>query len=136
MPDRIRLSRAAGWRKPEGAVVVARPTRWGNPWKPGSPGRFWLPDYPVADQIIGCMLDTEDAVALYRWLLTQGPEPQNSHLPAQLSADGRRHTRDMLRAHATRIRADLHQLRGHDLACWCPLDKPCHADVLLELANA
>jgi Domain of unknown function (DUF4326) len=26
-------------------------------------------------------------------------------------------------------------LRGHDLACWCPLDQPCHADVLLELAN-
>ena len=25
-------------------------------------------------------------------------------------------------------------LRGHDLACWCPLDVPCHADVLLELA--
>lgn len=22
------------------------------------------------------------------------------------------------------------------LACWCPLDQPCHADVLLELANA
>lgn len=27
-------------------------------------------------------------------------------------------------------------LRGRDLACWCPLDKPCHADVLLELANS
>ncbi len=27
-------------------------------------------------------------------------------------------------------------LRGKDLACWCPLDQPCHADVLLELANA
>jgi hypothetical protein len=27
------------------------------------------------------------------------------------------------------------QLRGRDLACWCPLDQPCHADVLLELAN-
>lgn len=26
-------------------------------------------------------------------------------------------------------------LRGKDLACWCPLDQPCHADVLLELAN-
>jgi replicative DNA helicase len=26
-------------------------------------------------------------------------------------------------------------LRNKDLACWCPLDKPCHADVLLELAN-
>jgi Domain of unknown function (DUF4326) len=26
-------------------------------------------------------------------------------------------------------------LGGRDLACWCPLDQPCHADVLLELAN-
>ena len=34
------------------------------------------------------------------------------------------------------------ELRGKNLACWCPLvDKdgnkvPCHADVLLEIANA
>jgi hypothetical protein len=27
----------------------------------------------------------------------------------------------------------LDSLKGHDLACWCPLDKPCHADVLLKL---
>jgi len=27
------------------------------------------------------------------------------------------------------------ELTGHDLACWCPLDGPCHADVLLERAN-
>ena len=27
------------------------------------------------------------------------------------------------------------RLRGKDLACWCPLDQPCHADVLLEIAN-
>lgn len=26
-------------------------------------------------------------------------------------------------------------LRGKNLACWCSLDKPCHADVLLDLAN-
>jgi hypothetical protein len=26
-------------------------------------------------------------------------------------------------------------LKGKDLACWCPLDQPCHADVLLDLAN-
>lgn len=36
--------------------------------------------------------------------------------------------------------SDLHEflapLRGKDLACWCPLDQPCHADILLELANA
>ena len=26
-------------------------------------------------------------------------------------------------------------LAGRDLACWCPLGGPCHADVLLEVAN-
>jgi hypothetical protein len=30
----------------------------------------------------------------------------------------------------------LEPLRGKDLACFCPLDSPCHADILLELANA
>ena len=28
------------------------------------------------------------------------------------------------------------ELRGKDLACWCPLDAPCHADVLLDIANS
>lgn len=27
------------------------------------------------------------------------------------------------------------ELGGKDLACWCPLDEPCHADILLDLAN-
>jgi hypothetical protein len=27
------------------------------------------------------------------------------------------------------------ELAGKNLACWCPLDQPCHADVLLEIAN-
>jgi hypothetical protein len=35
MAERIRLRRSKGWRLPEGAVVVARPSRWGNPWKIG-----------------------------------------------------------------------------------------------------
>jgi len=29
----------------------------------------------------------------------------------------------------------LNELRGKHLVCWCPLDKPCHGDVLLRLAN-
>jgi hypothetical protein len=28
------------------------------------------------------------------------------------------------------------ELRGKNLACWCPLSEPCHADVLLEVANS
>ena len=31
---------------------------------------------------------------------------------------------------------DLSPLRGKNLACWCRPGSPCHADVLLELANA
>ena len=27
------------------------------------------------------------------------------------------------------------ELRGRDLACWCPPGAPCHADVLLQIAN-
>ena len=34
-------------------------------------------------------------------------------------------TRDEIRA----------ELAGHDLACWCPLDDACHADVLLRIAD-
>lgn len=30
---------------------------------------------------------------------------------------------------------DPEELRGRNLACWCPLNQPCHADILLELAN-
>ena len=32
LPTRIQLSRAKGWRLPQGAMSVARPTIWGNPW--------------------------------------------------------------------------------------------------------
>ena len=33
-------------------------------------------------------------------------------------------------------RRDREQLRGKNLACWCPLDAPCHADALLMMSNA
>jgi hypothetical protein len=42
-----------------------------------------------------------------------------------LLSDAGRETREAAR----------HELRGKDLACWCPINKPCHADVLLEVAN-
>lgn len=31
---------------------------------------------------------------------------------------------------------DCSALRGKTLACFCALSQPCHADVLLEIANA
>jgi Domain of unknown function (DUF4326) len=27
------------------------------------------------------------------------------------------------------------ELKGKNLACWCPLDGPCHAEILLRVAN-
>ena len=54
-PKRVQLSRKPGWRKPPGAVVVSRPTRWGNP-------------YPVATY------GRDQAVALFRRYLTDHPE--------------------------------------------------------------
>lgn len=29
----------------------------------------------------------------------------------------------------------IRELEGKNLACWCPLDQPCHADILLRIAN-
>ena len=34
-PRRIQCRRTSGWRKPEGAVYVGRPSRWGNPFRVG-----------------------------------------------------------------------------------------------------
>ena len=47
---------------------------------------------------------------------------------------------DLYRAYLEEERPDLipsikKELRGYDLICACPLDWPCHADVLLEIAN-
>lgn len=39
------------------------------------------------------------------------------------------------RLYAPKILIEIQELQGKNLACWCPLDKACHADVLLELAN-
>lgn len=33
------------------------------------------------------------------------------------------------------MQCDIEELRGKNLACWCKVGEPCHADVLLELAN-
>ena len=111
MSERIQRRRTKGWRMPEGAVYVGRPSRWGNEWKAGDRFAFasWLPDGDPDYGFRGVVLDGETVVAAYRDNL------------GVLSAD--------------ELADWLEPLRGHDLVCWCPLDQPCHADVLLELAS-
>ncbi len=91
---------------PEGAVYVGRPTKWGNPF------------------VIGTMVPEGDP-----------PELQHSATRTDVV--------DMFEDAMAGLRIDvlplspddLAELRGRDLVCWCPLDEPCHADVLLEVAN-
>jgi len=47
----------------------------------------------------------------------------------------RAHAVELFAAHQAPRMRRMAQLRGKDLACWCPLDQPCHADVLLWMAN-
>ena len=57
--------------------------------------------------------------------------------PFVVSADiDREECVSLYRQAAFSMPIDASELRGKNLACWCALDQPCHADVLLELANA
>jgi hypothetical protein len=109
MPERIRLSRAKGWRMPANTVKVDRSTRWGNPFN-----------------------ETQSYVCFaHRGL----PAP----LVPLLSPPSLDRCIDLYVAHLGALlglQPDfLEPLRGKNIACWCPLDEPCHGDVLLRLAN-
>lgn len=86
--------------------MVARPTAWGNRYAVGE-------TLEHIDGSIVVVRDRVHAVALHReWLAWQ-----MRRLPT--------------------MREDIRRdLGGHDLCCWCPLDGPCHADNLIEIANA
>jgi hypothetical protein len=88
---------------PANTVSVARPTKWGNPYKIG--GTYHRgPAFSGRDAVVQ---DAADAVRLFRgWVFNLR------------SADS------------------IPELRGKNLACWCKIGAPCHADVLLEMANA
>lgn len=128
-PQRIRLSRKKGWRKPEGAIVVSRPSKWSNPFRVyhcDSCGHWDVID----DNGVTYLIDHKAAQAI-----KAGPQ---SHIEA-VRTSVRLYFEDAVVWFGGRFEAaglDVTELRGHDLACWCPLDSPCHADVLLELANA
>jgi uncharacterized protein DUF4326 len=52
-PERIQLRRAKGWRKPPDAIVVSRPSKYGNPFKVGDPA---VPDREAAVAHLGTLI--------------------------------------------------------------------------------
>ena len=108
---RIQRKRTKGWRMPDGAVYVGRPSRWGNPYQVERyPHRLrWLVVHRDTRNSLGSFAAESEAIywAVRGYGLTV-PDMDRSRW--------------------------LKPLRGATaLACWCPLDQPCHADVLLEL---
>ena len=131
-PTRIQRRRTPGWRMPPGAVYVGRPTRWGNPYRVGdlirTPGPWGSPPVPSHG-------------------LTPGIYPERDWATGQTTTYEVRPVRDhneavgLFEAYVTYYddewppEAIIDELAGRDLACWCPLDRPCHADILLAIAN-
>lgn len=120
-PRRIQMSRQKPWRAEHpDAVIVDRRTKWGNPFRVGGSYVVW-PDGINTHH--DCHKEAvRRAVEYFRaWV---------SGRITGLPIDGLGSIADIRR-----------ELAGRDLACWCPLDDgrgnrvPCHADVLLELAN-
>src|SRR5262245_35487661 len=104
-PQRIQRKRAKGWRMPPNTVYVGRGSRFGNPH-----------DWRDGVEVGGEGWAKGAAVDLFReWFYYPARFPDKPAPPT--SAD--------LRA----------ALAGKNLACWCAPDQPCHADVLLGIAN-
>lgn len=117
MPKRIQMTRQRPWRRDHpDAVIVARPSKWGNPFTVGETG---VPNARVAVSLF------QSVIQLTEYFLAQDDE-MTMRCNIIATEFGTVLTPEFIRT----------ELRGKDLACWCALDQPCHADVLLEIANA
>lgn len=109
------MSRKRGWKKPSKTTYVGRPSKWGNPWVVKKCEGGWYVTRVGGGPSVGVWTEKRDAaefaVGLYAHWFDHHPD-------------------------AEPLRAALPTLRGRNLGCWCPLDQPCHADVLIRAAKA
>lgn len=93
------------------AVSVARPAKFGNPFKVGS--------YVCYNSALRSYLifDEKHATSNYQKLETK------------------EQVLKIYREYLEKEFLDLSNLRGKNLACFCKENESCHADILLELAN-
>lgn len=152
-PVRLQLSRRKGFdlqaasRAVNGldAVNVARPGRWGNPFDFRPSVFCWAANH------FGERADRAGRVAasikaFHQWLADREAHPSRvlveSNFALTASRPGEKAVDISPRArvrptHPAPMRGEIvSALRGKNLACWCKPGAPCHADVLLELANA
>lgn len=119
-PIRIQRKRTNGWKMPPNTVYVGRPSRWGNPFSTHEPERNAHGD------LTGRMIEIRSAQEAVR-LFSKEVVPYRHEEPYN--------GLDTLYKSIATMEAIQLELRGKNLACFCPLDHPCHADILLEIAN-
>ena len=107
---RIQRKRTKGWRMPENAVYVGRPTKWGNPYQVG---KMYIPEGE-------CLINPFNPKWEMCKTIEQCLELYKQHLNRELKYK----------------RLKLEDLKGKDLACFCSLSCKCHVDVLLEAVSS
>ena len=123
-PVRIQRKRTKGWRLPENTVCVTRPRPWGNPFRIGGWFMVGDPDPKARFRMSWCEARDEEIANL---------TPGKFTLIETASQAVSMFRRMCESGHFTR--EQLEEIRGKNLACFCKEVAPCHADVLLELAN-
>lgn len=129
MPRRIQRKRTAGWRMPEGAVYVGRPSRWANPY---ALKRLFSRDDPLRpylDAAVGNVLGLDTRIS-----------DAYSLLPPAVPSVAVEAYWLYVKANPYQMLEMGRQLEGRDLACWCAILSdgayvPCHADVQLSIVN-
>lgn len=122
-PIRVQQRRTKGWRMPENTVSVARPSRFGNP--------ITVTAEPCTEAGVGgvCFI-VRDTTVRNKTISHEHDMATAREVAVSAFRAGVQH--GLFGYGVGEVRA---QLRRKNLACFCPLDQPCHADVLLELAN-
>ena len=147
MPVRLRLSRQRGFnlqaasRAINGmpAVSVARPGPWGNPFNFRPSACCWLAlSYGCRGDAAG--RQRASVFAFCDWIAPEAPTGQVVAMDRQVVVVtlGKRQKvpigPKVGAGVAPSTAAIVEQLAGRNLACWCRLGEPCHADVLLAIA--
>ena len=114
---RVQRKRTKGWKMPENAIYVGRPTMFGNPFnivesKQG--GNFWV-------EAPGTYLNN----ILNKWDVPFNTKNEAAQIACNCYKDMIEKDSEML--------AEIQKLKGKNLACWCSLSAPCHVDILIEL---
>ena len=107
-PVRIQRKRTKGWKMPPNTKYVGRTTQWGNPFE-------------VEGEVTPEVAIQRFALHLHDYFGWVENETKRAFYPFSVKS--------------TEFKDWLKPLKGKNLACWCPLDKPCHADILLKIAN-